>query len=481
MIKLYQEELLPITSITIAERNRDLGDLTSLKNAIDSVGLLQPIVVSPDNVLCAGERRLTACKELGWTEIPVRRAPSGTTADDQLIIELLENIERKEFQWFEEIDLILRLHEMWVAEAEADPKAEDWSARQTAAKLNCSPGGLSTNLEIAKAIKSFPELRDLSSKAKAREAYKKIKQNVSAILSMKALPKEDQERIAAMSAESMAIATPSSPSGDETPADADTPAVPRAMHDDTTPDISTRGCSRCESPEAATDARISEAIYRIAPWDKFLQEVPDNSLGMVDLDPPYAIDFDATYGKASNISTQNPDWTVDTLQAFYTEALPILYNKMLDDSWCVIWTGKEHAIWTNEIAAQAGFATQQPGIWAKPSGSCNSPKTTMTSCYEVFLLLRKGKATFNLPSMSNVLQFSASHRGDRIHQWEKPMELCDYLLKAMGRPGTYYLSLFAGSGNAMVAASLAGMTPMGCDIQDKYLHLFYEHLSSYYN
>jgi ParB-like chromosome segregation protein Spo0J len=33
---------------------------------------LHPIVVRPDDVLIAGVRRFQACKQLGWTDVPVR-------------------------------------------------------------------------------------------------------------------------------------------------------------------------------------------------------------------------------------------------------------------------------------------------------------------------------------------------------------------------------------------------------------------------
>lgn len=50
---------------------RDLGDLRGLAASIAGVGLLHPVVVTPDGRLIAGQRRLAACRELGWTEVPV--------------------------------------------------------------------------------------------------------------------------------------------------------------------------------------------------------------------------------------------------------------------------------------------------------------------------------------------------------------------------------------------------------------------------
>jgi hypothetical protein len=62
----------PVGSIVVRDRHRqDLGDIDGLAKNIAEVGLLHPVVVTPDIVLIAGARRLAACKQLGWDEIPV--------------------------------------------------------------------------------------------------------------------------------------------------------------------------------------------------------------------------------------------------------------------------------------------------------------------------------------------------------------------------------------------------------------------------
>ena len=63
---------LPIDQIEVGFRCRkDLGDLRPLADSISEVGLLHPVVVTPESRLIAGQRRLGACRSLGWTEIPV--------------------------------------------------------------------------------------------------------------------------------------------------------------------------------------------------------------------------------------------------------------------------------------------------------------------------------------------------------------------------------------------------------------------------
>ncbi len=83
-----------IDAIRIGNRHRkDLGDLGSLTRSIADVGLLHPVVVRPDGMLIAGERRIAACRALGWADVPV------TTVDLEQVVrgEYAENAERKDF------------------------------------------------------------------------------------------------------------------------------------------------------------------------------------------------------------------------------------------------------------------------------------------------------------------------------------------------------------------------------------------------
>jgi hypothetical protein len=61
-----------LADIKVSARIRkDMGDIDALAADIAEIGLLQPIVVSPEGKLLAGERRLRAAKKLGWETIDV--------------------------------------------------------------------------------------------------------------------------------------------------------------------------------------------------------------------------------------------------------------------------------------------------------------------------------------------------------------------------------------------------------------------------
>lgn len=85
-----------IAQIEVGERARvDLGDLTDLMQSIKALGLLQPIVITAEHKLIAGQRRLESHRRLGRTEIAVVVVESITDAVDLLKAERDENTCRK--------------------------------------------------------------------------------------------------------------------------------------------------------------------------------------------------------------------------------------------------------------------------------------------------------------------------------------------------------------------------------------------------
>ena len=99
-----------ISDIKFSRRIRkDIGNITRLKDSIESHGLLQPVIINQNNELLAGYRRIEAAKKLGWKEVEVTVVRTSNRLDS-LNIELEENLFRKEFT-FEEIRDGMRLQQ----------------------------------------------------------------------------------------------------------------------------------------------------------------------------------------------------------------------------------------------------------------------------------------------------------------------------------------------------------------------------------
>jgi ParB-like chromosome segregation protein Spo0J len=107
-----------IESIRIENRHRkDLGDLQGLMDSIEDIGLLHPPTITEDSRLVAGQRRIEACRRLGWDNVPVRIAKNLDEAARLLRAERDENTERKDMLPSEKASLGEALHALHAAEA----------------------------------------------------------------------------------------------------------------------------------------------------------------------------------------------------------------------------------------------------------------------------------------------------------------------------------------------------------------------------
>jgi ParB family chromosome partitioning protein len=100
--QVVQVEVKDITINLLQPRQEfDPVALDELKASIASHGILQPLVLmrlpqSGKYELIAGERRLRAAKELGWTEVPCVVRKGVRTDRNQLEMALVENLQRRD-------------------------------------------------------------------------------------------------------------------------------------------------------------------------------------------------------------------------------------------------------------------------------------------------------------------------------------------------------------------------------------------------
>lgn len=159
-------ELVEISTIIVERSERQRKELperdqASLVGSIRRNGLINPIIVARDGlVLKAGERRLEACKALGWSQILVRWAEDLSDIDSQ-ILELEENLKRLDLDWQDQVRSIGRIHKLFQA------KDLDWTMGETAAECNLTLGTVSMYLKV------FAELGEerILTAGTVREAY----------------------------------------------------------------------------------------------------------------------------------------------------------------------------------------------------------------------------------------------------------------------------------------------------------------------
>jgi ParB family chromosome partitioning protein len=134
--------MLPLTKIAPNphQARSSLGNIQELMSSIKAKGILEPIIVRPKGdgfEIIAGERRYIASKNVGLAEIP---AIEMIVSDSEAMeISLIENLQRKDLDLFEEADGLKALMEIY-----------DYSHAQISEKIGKARSTITEIINISK-------------------------------------------------------------------------------------------------------------------------------------------------------------------------------------------------------------------------------------------------------------------------------------------------------------------------------------------
>lgn len=151
-------------------QRRDLDDVSDLVESFTRVGQLNPVIIDGDNVLIAGERRITAAKQLGWTTI-LARYKNDLDELECMLIELDENIRRKDIPWLDLCRAVYNYHEICCG------READWTVMQTAEQLGMDRVSVTERLEIyTEIIAGNERVREAPQYSVARNIVSRLKE-----------------------------------------------------------------------------------------------------------------------------------------------------------------------------------------------------------------------------------------------------------------------------------------------------------------
>jgi len=394
---------VPITRVRTGERYRyEMGDITDLAKNIAEIGILQPITVDPRYLLLAGGRRLAAAKEAGLKNIPVivRRV---RTEVDRREIELVENIFRKDLTWVERSNLEKCIFDL---RRESNPKHK---MSEQADEKGVTTQTVSRRILIAEAMEAIPELADCKTED---EAWKKLKRL------------EEQ--------------------------------------------VVVRTLTERAGSKTKTAHKWAKDHYMIGDTLKQLPKIDNGVFRFAEVDPPYGVNLPEKKGRNKDIAQLDRYNEVPSnkYEDFLNNVGSEVFRVLTDNTFCVWWYGHSWYASVVRILSEVGFKVQEvPGIWYKgQAGQTSSPDTMLASCYEPFILCRKGMPKMRTPGRSNVFDFSPVSAQTKIHPTERPLELMKEILATFTYPGTSVLVPFLGSGVTLRAAYHSQLTGYGWDL-----------------
>lgn len=404
-----------------ARFRKDLGDMDSLVESIREKGIIQPVTVTPDFELLAGERRVTAARTVGLTEIPalIREKKDSLDARE---IELFENLVRKDFEWPEHCALVAEIDGLY------REKNIDWSGRKTALLLDRGTSSVARDLEMAENLKVFPELAQVKTQA---EAYKVVKKY------------EEQ-------------------------------ALTNELHRRQTVALASDGLEK----GITLALKLADSNYRVGDTFKGLAELPNGDVGgwtrfhVIECDPPYGIDLTelkkSKDNAASNIHSYEEISTADYPE-FTKKLTKELYRVAGQHTHLVYWFGPSWGSTVYEALVTAGWLVDEiPCVWVKHQGQTMQPKTYLGRAYEPFYLCRKGTPAIIQEGRLNVFDFAATPGTKKYHPTERPVALIQEILDTLAVPRSVVLVPFLGSGATLRAAYNLGMVGLGWDVNPEY-------------
>ena len=435
---------IKLSDIEVTDRAREeLGDINELVESINREGLIQPLAVAevywtPDNGpepvhhyrLLAGGRRYQACIDANIPKVPVRIYDRELSDLEIKSIELAENIYRKDFEWQEEVKLKKEIHELQTSIYGAKtttkagtPEEIGWSKRDTASLLNESPAGLVQDMQLAEALEYIPGLDEAKTKSEASKLMKKVQKTVIE----EELAKRFKEK-------------------------------------------------KASTPMAKQRKELVDN-FMIRDFFEGIKKVPDGSVDVVELDPPYGVDLKGQKKKKGNVDTVTINYNeVDSkdYSGFINDVFKECYRVMSSNSWMICWFGPHP--WFNvayEGLVNAGFQTRMiPAIWYKGTGQTMQPNLYLANDYEMFFYARKGSPSISLQGHGNTFQYKPVPAQKKAHPTERPIEMIQDVLTTFGWKGCRVLVPFLGSGNTLLASSNLCMSAFGFELSKQYKDSF---------
>jgi DNA modification methylase/ParB-like chromosome segregation protein Spo0J len=420
--------VVPFTSIIEGTRFRvDYGDINELVASFKVDGIIQPLAVRDNGdgtyTLAAGGRRYRAAGLAEIADIPVRVYPQDIDEYTMRSIELMENIIRKDLAWHEMVLLKKEIHELQVkiygTKISTSPDAPGWSKAMTAKLLGGAESMVSEDIKLAEAMEILPDLK----KAKNRNEAQKILRSAEEGIIRAELAKRMQENTA------------------------------------------TTGVERVHR----------ELINRYIVGDFFdvVKQIPDKSVDIIELDPPYGIDLhDAKTALDNGFYPQGNynEVAKEKYEEFMTKVLSECNRVMSENSWLICWFAMEP--WVDEIyhmiSATGLKTTRLVALWEKATGQTRSPSTQLASTYEPFFYARKGNPLISKQGRGNIFRFKGVNSSRKIHPTERPIELIQEVLATFGWQSARVFVPFLGSGNTILSAANLGMQAFGCDLTQEY-------------
>ena len=209
---------------------------------------------------------------------------------------------------------------------------------------------------------------------------------------------------------------------------------------------------------------------------EFLQEVEDNSIDLVCIDPPYNISRETSFCQSEPTGEEVDVFRREMIFGewdFGFDVEPVIKEcyRVLKTHGTIICF---YDIWKitllREYMIKSGFKQIRFIEWIKTSPlPLNSGRNYLTTAREIALTAcKKGSPTFNSRYDNGIYTIRADSGHERFHPTQKPIKLIEELVRKHSNEGETVLDCFSGSGTTAVACYNLNRNFIGTEKDEKY-------------
>lgn len=459
------------------QRQENINDVEDLRNSIKAIGIINPIVVrreGEENVLVAGERRLLASLSLGLGAVPIRFFDD-LSSEEAEIVELEENVKRKELSWRDQVRAVGRIHLLY------KQTHRGWKIEQTADAISLHHTHVRKILHVFDALDS----QRLSRAESIEQAYntlhrfsdRRAENIVGEIIVKGAAVFGSAAQGVANAAQSAATAAAQL---------ADTFSVASA--------VAIEGESKGNGHDLSPTALVPPPAQALASPPPSVQPPPPPApdpilcanfiewaktytgpkFSLVHCDFPYG---NYRGGDSTSLNSMETEEFYDNTESVYwalVDSLTENLDKLMSySSHLMFWFNMNFYTETVARFRRVGLMVHDhPLIWHKtggPGGQGVVPGTAVTyprRMYDTALLCVRGNRPLAKPGMNS---YAAPTVGNKIHPSQKPEPMLRFFLQMLVDETTTMLDPTCGSAAALRAAEdLGAKSVLGLELDPNY-------------
>jgi len=206
-----------------------------------------------------------------------------------------------------------------------------------------------------------------------------------------------------------------------------------------------------------------------------LKNIPDESVDLIIIDPPYAIEYNTNHRKETPDTLGEISLDNEKIFETFPDVVRECYRILKNNSAIYVFTRWDVAGKFIDILNKY-FNVKNSLSWIKNNWSMGDLTGSYASQKEEIIFAVKGRHILKGRRDTDVLKFSRVSGKKLLHSHQKPTDLLDFLIEKSSKRGDTVLDCYAGSGSTIISATNLGRKAICIELNEKHISIIKKRL-----